>query len=70
MKVWFPSGRFRKIVKSDNQLLRVCPSIGPSGITQFPLDEFSSNLIFDYFSKIGRENLSFIKFDKNKMYFS
>jgi hypothetical protein len=40
------------------RLLVSCPSILPSA---FPLDGFSWNFVFDYFSKICRENSSFIK---------
>ena len=39
----------------------VCLSVRPNGITRFPLDGFSWNFIFEYFSKICRENSSFIK---------
>jgi len=33
--------RVRKIAKSDNQLLHVCPSVRQHGRTQLPLDGFS-----------------------------
>ena len=46
-----PSSRFKKSV-----------SVRPSaGTTQLPQDGFSLNLLFDDFSKICQENLSFIK---------
>ena len=55
----------RKIAKSDYSLRHVCPSIcqsvRPHGTTRLPLDRFSLNLIFEYFSKICREDRSFIK---------
>ena len=51
------SGRVHKITKSNYQLHRVCPP----GITRLPPDGFSRNLIFEYFSKICRENSSFVK---------
>ena len=38
-----------------------CVCVCPHGITRLPLDEFSWNLIFENFSKICRENLSFVK---------
>jgi hypothetical protein len=39
----------------------VRPSLHPHGITRLPLDGFSLNLIFQYFSKICRGNQSYIK---------
>ena len=50
-----------KIAKSDFQFRHVCPSIRSHRTTRFPLNEFSRNLIFEYFSKICRKNSSFIK---------
>ena len=38
-----------------------CVSIFPLGTTQPLLDRFSWNLIFEYFSKLCQENLSFLK---------
>ena len=38
-----------------------CLSIRPHGTTRRPLEGFSWKFIFDYFSKICRENSSFIK---------
>ena len=49
-----------KIVKSDCQLHHVCPSACQHGTTRLPIDAFSLNLIFEYFSKICRENPSLI----------
>jgi hypothetical protein len=36
-------------------------SVRPHETTRFPLDGFSWNLIFEYFSKICRENSSFLE---------
>jgi hypothetical protein len=41
--------------------LFVCPSFRPHGTIRLPLDRFSRNLMFRYFSKICSENSSFIK---------
>jgi hypothetical protein len=49
-----------KIAKSVHKLCHVPPSIHPHGTTQLPLDKFSWNLIFGYFSKICGECSSFI----------
>jgi len=50
--------RVLKIPKSDYQLHHVgCPQ----GTTRFPMDGFSSNLIFELFSKIHRKFSSSIK---------
>jgi Na+/H+ antiporter NhaA len=54
-------GAFCKIAKSDYYLRHVCLSVRPRGITWLPLNGFSRNLIFEYFSKICHENSSFIK---------
>jgi hypothetical protein len=57
--------RVRVISKSGHQLRYVCLcvhlSVCQHGTVRMPLEEFSCNLIFEYFSKIGRENSSFIK---------
>ena len=45
--------------------LSVHLSVGSCATTRFPLDGFSWNLIFEYFSKICRENSSSLKSDKN-----
>jgi len=50
-----------KIAKSDYYLRLICPSVHPDRTTQLSLDGFSSNLIFEYFSKIFHENSSLIK---------
>jgi hypothetical protein len=39
----------------------VCVSVRPHGTTRLPLDGFSLNFIFEYFSKICRKNSSFVK---------
>ena len=36
-------------------------SVHPRGTTRFPQDEFSRNLVFEYFSKICRQNSYFIQ---------
>jgi hypothetical protein len=54
--------RIRKIVKATvSFVMSVCPSVCPRGKVQFPLHGFSWNLIYEYFSSICWENLSFIK---------
>jgi hypothetical protein len=53
--------RFHKIAKIYNLLLHVCPSVFPHGRTRITLHGFSLNLIFENFSKICRENSSFVK---------
>jgi hypothetical protein len=54
--------RFGTTCRSHLQGSRsLCLSVRPHGTTQLPLDGFSLNLLFDDFSKICRENLSFIK---------
>jgi hypothetical protein len=54
-------GSFRKIAKSDYCLRLVSPSVLPRGKTRLPLDVFSWSLIFEFCSKICRDNSSFIK---------
>ena len=44
--------------------MSVRPSVGPHGRTRLPPDGFLWNVTFEYFSKIFRENSSFIKCDK------
>ena len=50
--------------------VRLCPSVRPHGLTRLPLDGFTGNLIFEYFSKISRENSSFIKVWQNNQNFT
>jgi len=60
--------RLHKVTKSDYQLLlsiyllclSVCTPSPPHGTTVLPLHGFSSNLIFEYFSKTCHENSSSI----------
>jgi hypothetical protein len=64
--------RIRKLSKSDFLLRHVCPSVclfvRPHGTIRLPLDGVSLNLIFVYFSKICRENSSFLMSDKYSGY--
>ena len=58
--------RFRKIATKKKRLLAssclfVRPSIRPHEATRLPLDGFSWNFIFEYFSKLYGENACFIK---------
>jgi len=55
-----------KIAKATNSFdMSVCLSVRssfcPHAITRLPLDGFSRNMIFEYYSEICRENSSFIK---------
>jgi len=55
-------GAFAKLCKATvSFVMSVFPSDIPHGTTRLPQDGFSLNLLFDYFSKICRENPSFIK---------
>jgi hypothetical protein len=62
---YLPSPAFRcfsKIAKKKSILALSCPSVRPSAWNNsVPLDGFSWNLTFDDFSKICRQNSSFIK---------
>jgi hypothetical protein len=51
-------GMFAKLVKATVSFVM---SVCPHGTFRLPLDGFSSNLIFEYFPKICRENLRFIE---------
>jgi len=53
--------RVRKLAKDDYWLRHVCQCVCPRRTTLLPMDEFSQNLVFQHFSKICRENSSFIK---------
>jgi hypothetical protein len=53
--------RFRKIAKGDCWPHHICPFVCPHGKALLPLEEFSRNLIFEYFSEICQEGLTFIK---------
>jgi hypothetical protein len=69
-------GAFAKLQKAnisfimlDYICLSVCPSVCPRGTTRLPLEGFPS-LIFEYFSKIYRENSISLKPVKNNLYFT
>jgi len=53
--------RIRKIARSDYYLRHVCLSVRPHGTTRLSLEGFSLNFIFEDFTKICKENSSFIK---------
>ena len=46
-------------------VVSVCLSVRPHGKTLLPLDGFLRNVFFEYFSKICRQNSSYIKSDGN-----
>jgi hypothetical protein len=50
-------GVFAKLQKVTNSFAM---SVYPRGTTRLPLNRFSQNLIFEYISKIRRENFGFI----------
>jgi hypothetical protein len=55
-------GAFAKLRKATiSFVMSICPSVCPHGTTWLPLDRFSWNLIFDYFSKNYRRSSSLIK---------
>jgi len=54
-------GAFAKFVKIYYRLRHLCLSVCPHGTTRSPLDGFSWNSIFEYFSKKNSKNSSFIK---------
>jgi hypothetical protein len=55
-------GVFSELWKATiNFLVSVCLSVRPHGKARFTLDGFSWDLIFEYFSKICREKLTFVK---------
>jgi len=56
MLVFLCLGRARKIAN-----MSVRPSARPHGTTILPIYVFLLNFIFEYFSKICRENSSFVK---------
>jgi hypothetical protein len=60
--------RVGKVSKSDYQLRHFCPCVRPyvlpHGTTRIPLDGFSFNFIFGYFSKHFREHSSLIKIEQ------
>jgi len=56
-------GSFPKLRKATISFVtsKCPPARRPHAKTRLPLNGFSLNLIFDYFSKICRENSSFVK---------
>jgi hypothetical protein len=55
-------GTFVKLPKATvSFVMSVYPSVRPHDTTGLPVDEFSLNLIFEYLSKICRENSTLIK---------
>jgi len=54
---------FAKLQKrrATSSCLFLCPSVCSHGTTRLPLEEFSRNFIFDYFSKICPKSSNFIK---------
>jgi len=52
---------FLKEALNSSSCVSLFLSVRPHGTTQLPLDVFSRNLVFEYFSKICRGNSSFIK---------
>ena len=50
-----------KIARNNHLLHHVCLSIHLRLTTQFPLDRFSLNFIFEYYSKTCQENSNFTK---------
>ena len=57
-------GAFAKYAKTDYWLRHVCSSVCPHGTTRLPLDGFSLNLIFEYFSKMCQEISSIIAIEQ------
>jgi hypothetical protein len=54
--------RFRKIAKTTiGYVIFVHLSVSPHGTARLPRNEFSTNFIFKYFSKICQENSSFVE---------
>jgi len=58
--------KLRKVTVS--LVMSVLLSVCPHGKTGLPMDGFSLNLIFKYFSNICRENTSLLKSGKNRGY--
>jgi hypothetical protein len=56
-----PSSLYRRVCKISKSVYRFVMSVCPHGTTRLPLDEFSLDFIFEYFSNVCRENSSFIK---------
>ena len=57
-------GALAKLRKATVSFVNVClsvyrPSFRPHGATRYPLDGFSLNLMFEYFSKVCRKKIRF-----------
>ena len=64
-------GAFAKLRKATiSFVMSVRTFVRQHGTIRLPLGGFSLNLIFEDFSKICRENSSFVKSDKNNVYFT
>ena len=66
-------GRMRflgSLTKLCKATIRFVMAVRPQGTTVLPLDGFLWNLIFDYFSKMYRENEVSLKSYKNNGYFT
>jgi hypothetical protein len=65
MRIQVLLGALAKLRKEGNYLRHVCPSscpfLRPHGTNRPPLNGFSWNSVFEYFSKICPENSNFIK---------
>jgi len=59
LMVWFFLGPSQNC--ENRPLASSCLSVRPHGATRLPLDGFSRNLIWEYFSKMCSENSTFIK---------
>jgi hypothetical protein len=53
-------GAYAKL-RDVSYVRHICLYVHLHGVTRLPLDEISSNLIFNFFSKLCWENSSFIK---------
>jgi hypothetical protein len=62
----FPKSRKATISFVTSVRLSVCPSVGPHRTTRLPVEGFSWNVILLDFSKIWRENSSFIKIEQEQ----
>jgi hypothetical protein len=61
--LWF-SGAFEKLRKATISFVM---TVRLSATTRLPLETFSRNLVFEYFSKICRENSSFVKMEQERI---
>ena len=60
----------RAFAKLRKATISFVVSVCPHGITRLPIDRFSWNLIFEYFSKIFEKVQVSLKSDKNNRYFA